>query len=169
MKNTSLPKLRSWIAWTVTGLSQVALYLCFTANTGVRELVASVIVAAIATFGTFVFARQAGIKMHLRWRDIIQLWRIPWYALSGTWAILHGLMLQLFSTNGAPSFLAAVRFDIGGDDPASAGRRALAVFYTTMTPNFVVLGLFPNQKLLLFHQIIPGQVLRMTQKLGARP
>jgi hypothetical protein len=49
------------------------------------------------------------------------------------------------------------------------GRRVLAVGYTTLTPNFVVLGIARKQGLLLYHQVLAGEVLEMTRKLGARP
>lgn len=163
-----MPKLRTILAWSIIWLSQVGLYLCYSANVGIRELVAAAIAAAVATCGAVVFARQAQIRLQLRWRDIVRVWPVPWYALAGTVKILQGLSQQVVRGD-APSVVRAVRFQMGGDDPASAGRRALAVFYTTMTPNFIVFGLFSRQKLLLYHQIIPGPVLTMTQKLGARP
>ena len=112
-----------------------------------------------------------------RWRALVLLPLLMAVAIpgtgesvSGTVEVLHGLAKQLFTAGGAPSFLAAVPFEIGSqDDPTEAGRRALATTYTTATPNFVVLGLVNEQGLMLYHQIIPGDVLTMTRRLGARP
>ncbi len=106
-------------------------------------------------------------KFRWSWRQIVEAWRIPWYAVSGTWEILQGIRKQLFTKTGAPSRLAAVRFKAGTDDAASAGRRGLAVLYTTMTPNFIVIGIIREQGLLVYHQIIPGEVLAITRNLGA--
>lgn len=56
---------------------------------------------------------------------------------------------QLFTKKGADSLIRAVPFEVGDDDAHSAARRALAVTYTTLTPNFVVLGIAHKQALLL--------------------
>ena len=69
----------------------------------------------------------------------------------------------------APSLMLAVPFDMGGDDPESHARRALAVTLTTLTPNAVVLGFVPEPGLMLLHQIMPAKLSRMTINLGARP
>jgi hypothetical protein len=79
------------------------------------------------------------------------------------------LAKQIFTREGAASFTAAVPFTVGRDTPVTMGRRALAVTYTTITPNFVVLGIVKEPGLLLYHQIVPGKILRMTRHLGAKP
>ncbi len=109
------------------------------------------------------------VKVSPSFWQIAEVWRIPWYGVSGTWEILQGIGKQLFTKNGAASYLAAVPFEVGSDSPACAGRRTLAVLYTTMTPNFVVIGIIPEQALLLYHQIVPGEVLAITRNLGAKP
>jgi multisubunit Na+/H+ antiporter MnhE subunit len=159
MKATSAKALRAWFAYVLTWLVHWGLWLAYTANVGFRELIAGA-TALVSTIAMWVFLCQSKVKFKLRWRDIIQGWRLPWYAIDGTLEVMHGLAKQLFTRNGAPSFTGTVPFDVGGDDPESAGRRALAISYTTITPNFVVLGIIPEQRLLLYHQIVPGEVLR---------
>jgi hypothetical protein len=43
----------------------------------------------------------------------------------------------------------------------------LAVAYTTMSPNFIVLGINTKEKGLVFHQIERSGVPKMTKNLGA--
>lgn len=158
----------AWIIGCVSGIGLAGLYLAFTSNVGWRELITSVLVGVISTVASLVFSTAGDVRFRFRFRDVIQGWRLLWYAFSGTFEVLHGLMKQLFTRDGAPSFLAAAPFQMGEkESPVEAGRRALAVTYTTGTPNFVVLGLVEEQRLLLYHQIIPGEVLTMTRKLGA--
>ncbi len=161
---------KPWVIWMATWLVHVPLWLSFAANIGWREIVAGSISAAIATVAVAMYAWKGKVCFTLRWRDIVQAWRVPWSALTGTGTVLYGLFRQLFTRDGAPSFLGAVSFDVGGmDDPAAAGRRALAVAYTSFTPNSVVLGIVPGQRLLLYHEIIPDDVSTTTRKLGANP
>ncbi|HWE04244.1 MAG TPA: hypothetical protein VG326_17695 [Tepidisphaeraceae bacterium] len=153
----------------VTVLVHWILWLAYTNNVGFREMIAGAVAAVISAVGAAVFAEQGNICFRFRRRDLIQAVYLPWYALTGTWEVLQSLAKQLFTQAGAPSLIAAVAFDVGDDDPICAGRRALAVSYTTITPNFVVLGIVYDQRLLLYHQILPGEVLTMTRHLGARP
>jgi multisubunit Na+/H+ antiporter MnhE subunit len=162
-------RTRSLIILVVTCVIQWAVWLCYTDSTGYREIIAGAIAAVISTVAVAMFASQAKVRFRFSARDIVQAIYLPWYALDGTWEIMHALAKQLFAKPGAPSFTAAVPFEVGGKDEASAGRRALAVSYTTITPNFVVLGIIRRQRLMLYHQILPGKVLTMTRNLGARP
>lgn len=146
------------------------LYLAFTGNMGKRELVASGISSLLASIATARLATSAELRFHLRFRDWIRAWRMPGYLVSGTGEVFIALAHQLFAHKGAASLLAKVPFEIGDkEDPAEAGRRALATFYTTATPNFVVLGLIEEQGVMLYHQVLPGKVLTMAKELGARP
>ncbi len=158
-----------WMTWVVVWLMQLGLWLLFVAKFSLDELLAGMAASAVATIAAAVFEALGLVKFRPILHSLIQAWRIPWYLLSGTGEIFHGLAKQLFTHAGAPSTLRAVPFDVGGDDPESAARRALAVTYTTITPNFIVLGIVAEQGLLLYHQILPGPVLTITKQLGARP
>lgn len=101
-------------------------------------------------------------------RLLLQAWRLPKLFASGTWEIVVVLARHLFTSHKAQSVLRMVHFDAGAaDDPEAAARRALAVAYTTMTPNFVIIGIDREARTMLYHQIAPSPVPLMTQKLGA--
>ena len=53
------------------------------------------------------------------------------------------------------------------ENPHAAARRALAVAYTTVAPNFIVLGINADGQRMLFHQIERSSVPKMTEQLGA--
>jgi hypothetical protein len=129
-----------------------------------------VIGAAASVLGAIaggVVARRELARFSPRWRWVAQCWRIPGYVLSGSWELVVALRRQLFTPGGAESLVRAVAFDAGSGDEASSARRALAVAYTTSTPNFVVIDVVREQGLLLFHQVKRGKVLPMTRRLGA--
>lgn len=102
----------------------------------------------------------------LEW--FLQIWRFPKYAVTGTWEILTVLARQLFARHPAASLVYTVPFEACGEDDASSTKRALAVSYTTMTPNFVVIGVDQDRCLMLYHQVKKSDVPEMTRKLGAR-
>ena len=147
-----------------------AMYLAFTDNVGWRELIASFIAGTLSATAVLVFARAGKVRFAFRLRDVAQGWRIPWNVSCGTIEVFEGLGKQFFSPAGPASAIVAVPFDLGEkDNPSDAGRRALAITYTTATPNFIILGLVDRQSLMLYHQITPGEIRPMTRNLGARP
>jgi multisubunit Na+/H+ antiporter MnhE subunit len=101
---------------------------------------------------------------------LAQARHLPWLMLSGTCEIFGVLCRHLFTRKKAESLMLAVPFDPGErDDPRDAARRALAVAYTTMTPNFIILGIDQEKRRMLYHQIKRSDVPKMTQNLGAQP
>lgn len=159
----------SWTTWAVVWLLHLGLWFLFVAQLSIDELLAGMAAAAVATAAAAVFEALGLVKFRPLLRSLVQAWRIPWYLITGTGEIFHGLAKQLFTAGGAPSTLRAVPFVVGGHDSESTARRALAVTYTTITPNFIVLGIVSEQGLMLYHQILPGKVLPITKQLGARP
>ena len=97
------------------------------------------------------------------------MWRLPKYMVTGSWEIFEVLFRQLFGGKPAESLMLAVPYEAVGDDDASAALRALAITYTTATPNFVVIGVDHQRRQLVFHQVKRSKVLQITKNLGARP
>lgn len=145
-------------------------WLLFTGKFTRAELVVGVACALVATvaseiaWGTHLTAFGADP------RALAQAYYLPGLMLSGTFEIFKVLFRHLFTRHKAESLMLAVDFDCGApDDPHAAARRALAVGYTTMTPNFVILGIDEKKGRMLYHQIAKSDVPKMTQKLGAKP
>lgn len=145
------------------------LWLAYTNNVGYREIIAGSIAAAISTVAGVVFAHQCKVCYRFRLTDLSQAIYLPWHILADTWNVLGAVAKQLFTRAGVCSLTAAVPFEVGGDDPKSAGRRALAVTLTTITPNSIVLGIVRDQRLMLYHQLVPDDLSGMTRHLGAQP
>ncbi len=155
--------------WLAVWIVHLGLWLIYVSQVNVWEILVGSAAAAMATLGLAVFRRLGLVKCGPSLRQIAEIWRIPQCVISGTGQIMQGIGRQRFSREGANRHLLAISFDAGRDDAEGTGRRALAVLYTTMTPNFVVVGIVREQGLLLYHQLIPGKVPQMTQNLGARP
>lgn len=156
-------------SWVITYVVLYGVYLVFVSTLTTPELLAGIVAAAVATIASGVFGTVGVVQFRPTLRDLLQIWRVPYYAVMDTAKVLGSLARQLFTRRGADSLVRAVPFEVGGADDAAAARRALAVTYTTLTPNFIVLGIAHKQALLLFHQIQDDEVPQLTINLGARP
>lgn len=100
--------------------------------------------------------------------DLLALWRLPWYLLSGTWEVLSVAAQDLIGVDRADSLFRVAPFEAGAKkNPRTTARRVLAAVYTTVAPNFIVLGVNASDQKLLFHQIKRSSVPKMTEQLGA--
>lgn len=142
-------------------------WLGFAASIKPNELLVDVIVTAILTLFAFSLLRSERQALHFEVHDLFQCWRVPWYVLTGCWEITTLLARDLLMGKRTRSFYRACGFKIRKHDPVLRARSILAVTYTTMAPNFIVIGIDSNQRQMLFHQIERSSIPRMSRSLGA--
>ena len=122
-----------------------------------------------ATTGLFIINFYYPAKFSPTLPELFSLWRIPGYLISGTWEIIVVAAKDWSDVAPAKSLFRIVQFKAGKEDDAhDTARRVLAVAYTTIAPNFIVLGINPREQNLLFHQIQRSSVPQMTKELGAQ-
>ena len=147
------------------------LYVCwmvFVGSFARDELLLGVAAVVLAGFGLRVVQLSYPARFSPSLRELAAGWRMPWYLISGTYEITVVSLRDLFGYERAKSVFRVARFRSGADtNPQGAARSALAVAYTTVAPNFIVLGINAKQQQMLFHQIERSSVPRMTQELGA--
>jgi multisubunit Na+/H+ antiporter MnhE subunit len=154
------------------GLGLPAFYVCwiiFVGSFSLHELLVGIIGAALAAIGLLVIDLRYPARFSPTIGELFSLWRMPWYLVSGTWEILKVSLKDLLGIEAAKSLFRVVPFDAGTkDDRRAVARRVLAVTYTTVAPNFIVLGINVNSQMMLFHQIERSSPSKMTKYLGAR-
>jgi len=157
------------LAWVLLWTTSFVLMLLYVGKIAADELVMAAVGSAVtATASRIVLATRIA-PLAAQWRGVAQIWRLPKYIATGTWEVVAVLARQIFLRDPAESLFHAVPFAAGGDDDDSAMRRALAIAYTTATPNFVIVGVDREKGLLVYHQIRHSPIPEMTKKLGARP
>jgi multisubunit Na+/H+ antiporter MnhE subunit len=157
------------VPWLVLCAASFVLMLLYAGKIAADELIVAALGSVVtATASRIVLATHIA-PLAAQWRAVAQIWRLPKYVVTGTWEVLAVLARQMFLRRPAESLFHAVPFDVGADDDESAMRRALAVAYTTATPNFVVVGIDREKGLLVYHQIRHSPIPEMTKRLGARP
>ncbi len=111
--------------------------------------------------------KAMGLSIAFDLRDVLELWHLPWNATRDAGTITWALAKDLLHLARAGSHLRAIPFR-GQSGPCGRLRRVLAVAYTSVTPNSIVIGIDAERKLLLVHQIVPSKLSEMTRRLGAR-
>ena len=146
------------------------LWIVFTGTLSPHELLVGVIAAVLSVAGILVVNLQYPARFAPTLKELLAAWRLSWYLISGTWEILVVAGRDLVGAKRARSLFRVARFAAGEEqDPHDTARRTLATLYTTVAPNFIVLGINASDKKLLFHQIERSSVPKMTQTLGAQP
>ena len=150
------------------GLLLGAGWLLFTTSLNPHELLLGGVSVLLSTL--FLVALHRGESQHfdLRLADVLSLWRTPWYVIGSSWEIVYVLVRDLAGVERAPSFYRVCGFNTSKHDRLLVTRSALAIAYTSVAPNFIVLGIDYRTSRMLFHQIRRSKVPQMTKDLGAR-
>jgi hypothetical protein len=159
----------SWPLFVLTIVLMAGEWVLLVAGTHLHEMIvgaASVLAAALFLY--FVY-RSDTLHMEFRAKDVLSCWRIPWYLISGLYEITAIFLKDLLHIKRAGSFYRVSGFKTAKDDPLLIGRRVLAILYTTVAPNFIVIGIDYEQSRMLFHQLERSSIPKMTQELGAQP
>jgi len=144
-------------------------WILLVAGTHLHEMMvgaASVLVSTLFLY--FVYSSDT-LHMTFRAADILTCWRIPWYLVSGIYEITAILLKDLLCIRRAGSFYRVSGFKTSKQDSLLLARRVLATAYTTVAPNFIVIGIDYQQSRMLFHQLKRSSIPKMSQKLGAQP
>lgn len=145
-------------------------WIIFVGSFSPHELLIGIIATVLASAGLLVIILQYPARFSPSFAELLSFWSLAWYLFSGTWEIVLVAAQDLLHIKSAQSLFRTVSFDAGRkDDPHATARRALAVVYTTVAPNFIVLGINTSDRQLLFHQIRRSPVPTMTKQLGAQP
>lgn len=159
-----------WMArlffWFIYWASSFCLWLLFVNTTKIHELWMAALASVLAASACEIVRNEpfASFRPTLWW--LIQAWREPWYILVDCVSIFWAFFKRL--VHPEPSVLRQVLFDAGGDDPQSAARRALAITYTSMSPNSIILAIDPEKGAMVLHQISQTETSAMTRNLGAK-
>ena len=163
---TTKPKA-IFVAWLAIFLMS-AEWILLVAGTHIDEMLVGA--ASVLASGAFLFVVHRSSTLHTDFclSDIAKGWRIPWYVVSDIFVITLVLLKDLFGIEKAKSLFRVSGFQTGKEDPVLAARRALAIAYTSASPNAIVLGIDYTCSRMLFHQLKRAPLPQMTDDLGAK-
>ncbi len=143
----------------------LALWMGFVSQWSKAEFLFGILFATVGAIADAVVKKEglAKFKPKLSWLVLI-FWE-PWYAIDGTSATLKAIGRKLMGKKSEAQFKVD-SFDAPGDDPRSSAKRALAIAYMTIPPNFIIVGIDNEKRQVLIHQVEPTSTPLIAQKLG---
>jgi multisubunit Na+/H+ antiporter MnhE subunit len=149
-------------------ISLAAGWVWLVATTHLHEMIVGALVVVLATLFLLLVQRSQPNTVQLRWKDVAQGWRIPWYLVCDIWIVSSIFFKDLLHLRPAGSYYRVCGFKCGKRDPAILARGVLATIYMTATPNTIVLGIDAETSRMLFHQLERTSIPKMAHALGAR-
>lgn len=140
------------------------LWMLFVSKIATGELVAGFATAVIAVAAFEASNRAEPLLFRPPFSALIQMWRVPGLILQGTWVLIVELTRLLMGRRGRSRFL-LTPFRAVDNDARSAAQRALAIIYVTLPPNFLIIGIDRQSKLMLFHQVRKDPVPEIIHRL----
>lgn len=156
------------IAWSVSILALAFLnWMAFVGDVARQDMALGAAAAVFCAAATLLTWKAMGLSIAFDVRDVLELWLLPWNALQDAATIAWALVKDLLHVSPAGSHLRAIPFR-EHSGPRGRLRHVLAVAYTSVTPNSIVIGIDDERRLMLVHQIVRSEVSRVTRRLGAR-
>ena len=155
--------------FALSALLIAALWILFVGGTRRNEMLVGAGVLVLSGMFWYQVWRVETLIFDFHLEDIVQGWRTPWDILTRVSQIVGILLKELLGIRRAGSFYRVSGFKTSKSEPRQVARRVLATFYTTMAPNFIVIGIDFRQSRMLFHQLERGTVPQTIKALGAQP
>lgn len=154
------------MAWAGVALVLFGVWMLLVDTRESSQLVAGAVVAALAAGGSEVVRRQNVARVRVRARWLLGLWR-PLASVPRDLARLAMALAPALRPGSRPPLgrFRALPFDAGTEDPEDRGREALAELAGSFSPNTYVVGLDPERRLLLVHQLVPEEEGRAARSI----
>jgi len=137
---------RAALLWLVLSVFEIALV----GKIDPQETPVGIGVALLAVAMTFAAVATAGTRYGMRFAWIGFAALVARNVVRDTFVVYRVVLRRLFGGAVADGYL-DVPFDPGGDDPRSAGRRALAVAAMSTSPNEIVLAIDAERRTMKVH------------------
>jgi hypothetical protein len=146
--------LRSWTLWW---LALLGLYVVMEGTNEQMELAAGAGVAALGATLLELLRRRGLLRLAPDAAAISSVARLPAQILREFWILMSSLALDLARIRRIRSAWVAVPFEAGGEDPVSAGNRALRPLMDNVTPLTIVADVDCDRDVALKHDLVPSR------------
>jgi multisubunit Na+/H+ antiporter MnhE subunit len=154
--------------WIVEWAVLCLVWFLFVDTVRWTEAVSGVAAAALAAAATEPVRGEEHPRFFPYFRWVLMFWRMPREILRDHWLLLRHLF-RIFTERNAPAgAFQEFPFEARGNDPRSIARRTLAIVYSTLPPNTIVIGIDRKRNTLMQHQLEPCPLSEPVRALEAK-
>jgi hypothetical protein len=132
-----------------------------------HEMIVGIGAVAVSMCFCLFVIRTLPLRFEPSLGSIVQLWRLPWYIVGDSFQIVGVLARDVFGSQSAPSLFRSARYRCVTESGFDTAQRTLAIGYTNVSPNFIIVGIDRQHGQMLFHQLEKSEIPVMTRRLGA--
>ena len=141
-------------------------WLIFVSGVGLDETLAGIAAAFLTVTILEALKRAEPLQFRPPLGALAQIWRVPALILRGNWTLVEELGRRLVGRRRRSAF-SQTQFRAIGNGGQAAAKRALAVFFATLPPNFLIVGIDAASGTMLYHQIRKEPVPEIIHRLEA--
>ena len=146
--------LRSWTLWW---LLLFGLWVVMQGTNEQMELAAGGGAAALGATLLELVRRRGLLRFGPAVGAVAQVGRVPFQVVREFFVLGGALALDVAQRRRIRSAWVAVPFETGGDDPVSAGNRAVLTLIDNVSPNTIVADVDCERNVALKHDLVPGR------------
>ncbi len=135
--------------WLVQFLALLGLWFLFVDQLKLSELLVGLGASALAATAAEAVRGQEHPHFLPDLGQLKEAWRLPGRILTDTWLVT----LKLVRRGPSTGSFHALPFDARGNDGRAVARRALAILYSTLPPNSIVIGIDRKRNEMLVHTL----------------
>jgi multisubunit Na+/H+ antiporter MnhE subunit len=156
-------RLSTWLTWWG---SCFLIWLGLTTTFDPAELLAGVLASAVAATGAELVRATGliGFRPQAAW--FFRAPRVAWRCIVDTGVVIGALLAHATGRRPMRGAFRTIPTDPGGDDPASAARRALLTAAISATPNTYVVGIDRERGEIVVHQLVPASMAEVKTEVA---
>ncbi|HZZ39035.1 MAG TPA: hypothetical protein VFE06_07885 [Acidobacteriaceae bacterium] len=132
-----------------------------------HELLVGAVAVMLSVTSCLFVARTLPLRFRPTLGEIAQMWRLPANVISDL-ILITLVLIRDFAGERAPSYFRSAPWSAVENSGRDTAKRALAISYTTVSPNCIVVGIDCGRGQVLFHQLKKSPVPTITRNLGAK-
>jgi multisubunit Na+/H+ antiporter MnhE subunit len=142
----------------------LGLWFVFVYQLSLMELLAGAAVAAITVVASEISLRAIPLDFKPEARWLVGVFTLPVIVVKDM-VVLVRVLGRLVAGQKIHSLFQVTHFDASVEGSRASAKRVLAVAFTTVSPNSIVLGIDRKSGLLLFHELEKTPLPRIIQEL----